>query len=199
MDLQLKKGDRLGVLGCNGSGKTTLCRVISGMLIPTSGSVNLNGRCQAIFNTSIGILPQLTGRENANLLACLMFPELSTEERTELVNEALDFSDLGKFVDTPYAQYSKGMQSRLSLSVISSRVSDLLILDEVFDGADMFFREKVTKRVLNLIEGSGATIFVSHNLDQVRMSCNKVLVMVDGRKWFLGDIEEGIKLYSSLG
>lgn len=195
----LEKGDRLGVLGVNGSGKTTLCRVISGMLGPTSGKVNMNGHCRAIFNTSIGILPQLTGRENAQLLSVLMYPELEQEERNQLVEEALEFSELGEFIDTPYVHYSKGMQSRLSLSVISAKACDLLILDEVFDGADMFFREKITKRILGLIENSGATIFVTHNLDQVRAACNKVLVLVDGRKWFLGDIEEGIKLYSALG
>ncbi len=199
VSLSLNQGDRLGVLGCNGSGKTTLCRVISGMLGPTKGQVKLDGHCRAIFNTAIGILPQLTGRENAQLLSVLMFPELEKKEREELVEEAIEFSELGDFIDTPFVHYSKGMQSRLSLSIISARVSDLLILDEVFDGADMFFREKITKRILDLIEKSGATILVSHNLDQIRLACNKVLVLADGRKWFLGDIEEGIKLYSSLG
>ncbi|MCK5073157.1 MAG: ABC transporter ATP-binding protein [Bacteriovoracaceae bacterium] len=198
-NLEVKKGERLGILGHNGSGKTTLCRCIAGMLIPSTGRISVNGTRRSIFNTTIGIIPELTGRENAYLLSVLMFPELENDERNDLLEEALEFSELGDFLDTPYMHYSKGMQARLCLSVISSNECDLLILDEVFDGADMFFQEKIAKRVLNLIKNSGAVVFVSHNLEQIRTACNQVMVIDGGNAWFKGDVEEGIKLYTSRG
>src|SRR5690606_40243843 len=167
IDLKLNRGDRLGILGVNGSGKTTLCRCISGMYVPTKGTININGEVRSIFDTSVGIIPELTGRENAYLLSRFIFPHISKEERKRIVEEALDFTELGHFLDTPYRTYSKGMQARLSLSIISSKPTDLLILDEVFDGADEFFQAKISKRVLDMIHNSGSVIFVSHSPDQV--------------------------------
>jgi ABC-type polysaccharide/polyol phosphate transport system ATPase subunit len=199
IDLKVKVGERIGVLGHNGSGKTTLCRCIAGMLTPSSGHVELKGTCRAIFDTGTGILPQLTGRENAHLLSIMMYPDLSKKERKVLLDEALEFSELGDFLDTPYVNYSKGMQARLCLSVLSAKECELLVLDEVFDGADIFFQEKITKRVLTLMEKSGSVLFVSHNLNQVRMACNQVIVLDQGRVWFKGGVEEGIKLYGAMG
>jgi ABC-type polysaccharide/polyol phosphate transport system ATPase subunit len=138
-------------------------------------------------------MPELTGRENVYLLGRLFFPEI--KNLTSIVNEAIEFSELGHFIDVPFRQYSKGMQARLLLSLISSQATDILILDEVFDGADYFFQQKLSARMRKFIESSGATIFVSHHAEQIRAICDQVLVMRDGKIGYFGNVEDGIQYY----
>lgn len=198
INLEVNKGDRIGVVGVNGTGKTSLCRVICEMYRPDKGQVTLNGEVRAIFDTSIGVQPELTGRENAALIARLMFSKISRTELNTLVEEALIFSELGHFVDIPYKNYSKGMQARLCLSLISAKPCDVLILDEVFDGADTFFQKKISNRVLEMIKNSGAVIFVSHSPDQIRSACNRVIVLNEHKIHFDGGVEEGLSAYAHL-
>tara|TARA_R110000868_G_scaffold164359_12_gene396905 strand:- start:5713 stop:6501 length:789 start_codon:yes stop_codon:yes gene_type:complete len=198
VNLKLNHGDRLGIIGVNGSGKTTLCRCIAGMYTATKGSVTVSGEIRAIFDTSVGILPELTGRENAQLLSQFLFPNIDKAQRKAIIEDALEFTELGHFLDTPYRTYSKGMQARLSLSLISSKPTDLLILDEVFDGADEFFQEKISKRVLNMIHNSGAVIFVSHSPDQILQACNRAIFLNEGRIEIDGSPEEVIQYYRNV-
>lgn len=195
VSFELKKGDRLGLIGVNGTGKTTLCRCIAGMMRPHGGKIQTKSEVRAIFDVGSGIMPELTGRENAYLLARLFYPKL--KDLKAVVEESIEFSELGHFIDTPFKQYSKGMQSRLILSLISSLPADILILDEVFDGADVFFQAKLSQRMINFISNAGAAIFVSHSVDQIRQVCNKVLVLDHGKVSFLGDVEAGIDHYLS--
>lgn len=198
MSFNIHEGDRLGILGVNGTGKTTLCRCIAGLYNPTRGSILRHGQIRGIFDTATAMYPELTGRENARLLMHFLYPECP-ERHEELVHEALRFSELQEFLDTPYRIYSNGMQARLYLSLISCLPSDVLILDEVFEGADKFFREKISRRILSLIEKSGAVIFVSHSVEQVFRVCNRVLVIDDHQIKFDGDVSAGIQLYWNLG
>lgn len=193
VSFDITRGMRLGILGVNGSGKTTLCRCLAGMMIPQKGSIKTNAEIRAIFDTGTGVMPDLTGRENAMLLARLFFPEI--KDLKPLVNEAIEFSELGHFIDVPFRQYSKGMQARLMLSLISSKSTDLLILDEVLDGADYFFQQKLSVRMKNFIESAGATVFVSHSADQVKEVCEQVMVLNKGKIAFFGDVEEGLDYY----
>ena len=192
----LQKGVRLGILGVNGSGKTTLCRCIAGMMKAQQGKIKTNAKIRAIFDTGTGIMPELTGRENAMLLGKLFYPE--EKDIKSIVEEAIEFSDLGHFIDTPFKKYSKGMQSRLILSLISSIPTDILILDEVFDGADVFFRNKLAQRMVSLIEKTGATLFVSHSTEQIKEVCNKVMVINQGKVHFFGEVQDGIDAYMNL-
>lgn len=196
ISFNLSKGSRLGILGVNGSGKTTLCRCLAGMMKPQEGKIETSKNVRAIFDTGTGVLPELTGRENAHLLARLFFP--GEKNLTPLVEEAIQFSELGHFIDTPFKTYSKGMQSRLLLSLISAKTSDVLILDEVFDGADLFFQKKMAERMKKLIQAAGATVFVSHAPDQIRQVCNKVMVINRGKIHFMGEVEEGIQAFLEL-
>lgn len=198
VSFDLKKGEQVGVLGVNGSGKTTMCRLLAKFYTPDMGEVEVNGEVRAIFDTSVGIIEELTGRENATMIAELMFPNLSSQEKNEIIEDAIEFSELKEFIDIPYNKYSKGMQTRLCLSLISSRPGDLLILDEVFDGADQFFKEKISVRVREMISQSGASFIVSHNPDHIRQTCNR-LIIIDGKKIvFDGKVEEGIKFYNNI-
>lgn len=196
VNLEVFKGMRIGILGVNGSGKTTLCRCIAGMMKAQQGTIDTKAEIRAIFDTGTGIMPELTGRENAFLLARLFFPKVRDLE--PLVNEAIEFSEIGHFIDMPFKTYSKGMQSRLMLSLVSSKSTDILILDEVFDGADVFFQKKLSERMKSFIERAGATIFVSHSSEQVRQICNKVLIINQGKVHFFGDVDEGIETYLKL-
>lgn len=192
----LKRGTRLGLLGVNGTGKSSLCRCIAGVYHPNSGAVKVKGRVQGVFDTAMGIIPELTGRENAELLVQFLYPDFEKDHK-EIVREALEFSELRKFADVAFKFYSNGMMSRLYLSLISSRPVDLMILDEVFEGADAFFREKVSKRVENLISSSGACIFVSHSFGQIQRVCNRLIVLDSGRIAYDGDVDEGIEFYQN--
>ncbi len=196
INFEIKRGTRLGILGVNGCGKTTLCRCIAGMMTPHKGTIKTPKDVRAIFDVGNGIMPDLTGKENARLLARLFFPEI--KDLTPIVEDALAFSELGHFVNVPFKQYSKGMQSRLILSLISAKQTDLLILDEVFDGADIFFQKKIAERMKNLIKTAGATIFVSHSIEQIKEICNQVMVLHKGRVHFYGDVETGISEYINL-
>lgn len=195
IDLEIKRGMRVGILGVNGSGKTTLCRCIAGMMKAQYGTVETKADIRAIFDTGTGIMPELTGRENAHLLARLFFKEANV---LPMVEEAIEFSELGHFIDMPFKTYSKGMQSRLMLSLVSSNATDILILDEVFDGADVFFQKKLAARMLDFIQKAGATIFVSHSAEQVRQICNKVLIINQGKVHFFGEVNEGIETYLNI-
>lgn len=196
ISLEIKKGMRLGIIGTNGSGKTTLCRAIAGMFVPQQGKITSKSDVRAIFDTGTGVIPELTGRENAYLLARLFYPKL--KELKSVVEEAIEFSELGHFIDIPFNKYSKGMQSRLLLSLISSVPSEILILDEVLDGADIFFQKKLADRMQNFIRSAGATLFVSHSLAQITQVCNEVLVLHQGKIHFHGPVTQGWNEYLKL-
>jgi ABC-type polysaccharide/polyol phosphate transport system ATPase subunit len=193
VSFDITRGMRLGILGLNGSGKTTLCRCLAGMMTPQKGQVTTQSEVKAIFDTGTGIMPELTGRENAYLIGRLLFPKM--RDIKPIMDEAIEFSDLGHFIDIPFRQYSKGMQARLMLSIISSQSSDIIILDEVLDGADYSFQQKLSHRMKKFINSSGASIFVSHSVEQIREVCDQVMVMEKGKIIFSGQREEGIQFY----
>jgi ABC-2 type transport system ATP-binding protein len=196
VSFDITRGMRLGIMGTNGSGKSTLCRSLAGMMQPQMGKIISNKEVRAIFDTGTGVVSELTGRENAYLLARLFFPTM--KNLRPVVEEAIEFSELGHFIDVPFMNYSKGMQSRILLSLISSVPSEILILDEVFDAADIFFQKKFAARMRKFIESAGATIFVSHNVDQIRQVCNHLIVLNKGKIHFQGGIEEGYQEYLKL-
>lgn len=191
-----KPGDRIALLGRNGAGKSTLCRCLAGIFPHAKDKIRMSGSVRAILEPSLVLHPDLTGRENAMLLADLTYPHKTRRERKELLEEALAFSGLGGFLDTPYRFYSNGMQSRLCLSVATSQPADIFILDEVFEAADQAFRAAVSRRILHLIDRSGIVFFVSHSQEQVRRVCRKALLLDQGKMLFFGDLEEGLDRYN---
>lgn len=196
ISFDVKKGERVGILGANGVGKTSLCRYLSKII--ASDKILLNGEARAIFETGLNIYPELTGRENAVLLCELMYTNIPRSEKNALVEEAIVFSDLKDFANIPLKNYSKGMKARLFLSLLTARTSDLIILDEVLGGTDQFFAEKLNFRINKMIEGSGASIIVSHNLDEVALLCNRVIVLSDRSIAFDGNVKDGIEFYKNM-
>jgi ABC-type polysaccharide/polyol phosphate transport system ATPase subunit len=199
INFELKVGEKAALIGENGSGKTSLCRCVAGMILPQQGTIQRKGNIQAIFSTASAIHFSLTGRENAFLLGELIFPDLNKEELKEVIEEALQFSELGKFLEAPFFTYSRGMQARLFLSVVTARPTELLILDEVYDGADEFFQIKMQERMNKVIEKSGAVLFISHNADLVGQVCNRAIVLSDKKIIYDGkNVTKGLALYKSL-
>ncbi len=196
IDLKIHKGDRIGILGKNGVGKSTFCRTISGFYKPPVGKIVVRGSVRALYEAALAFYFELSGRENLKVLAEIFY-DRSKDDLEALIEESVAFSELGEAIDAPLKTYSKGMQLRLTLSLLSARPCDLLILDEVFDGADEFFRKKLSERVRNLIESSGAVILVSHHEAQFTEICNRVLVMRDGKFIFDGPPEEAFRVYRS--
>ena len=196
ISLKIKKGDRLGILGNNGSGKTSFCRYVTGIHKPQNHHYfKVKGVVKGIFDTEVAVFSELSGRENLEILAHFFYPELCSSERKKIIQETEAFCDLGKYIDVPFKLYSKGMKSRLFLSLISSHPVDLLVLDEVFNGADYFFNEKITKRIKETIEKSGAVIFVSHSNELIEDVCNRVIVFKNKKIVFDGLPKDGVAFY----
>jgi ABC-type polysaccharide/polyol phosphate transport system ATPase subunit len=197
INFEAYNGDRIALVGRNGAGKSTLCRVLTGIYKPTRGKVETRGTVRSIIDPAATVFPDLTGRENARLLMGLLYPDLR-EEFEDYLQEVLEFSGLGNFLDTPFRHYSNGMQTRLCLSVATCRPANIFILDEVFDGADQEFRARVSKRMLQLIEKSGVVFFVSHSESQVRNICNKALLLHEGKVLEFGAVENIFESYTKL-
>lgn len=194
INFKVSPGERIGLLGVNGAGKSTICRCISGFYTPPGGEIVRNGNVRALFESSLAMFPELSGRENLKVLADIFYdPE--KHDIPKIIQESIEFSELKGFIDVPIKTYSKGMLLRLSLSLLSAVPADILILDEVFDGADEFFREKLATRIRNLIKNSGVVIFVSHQDHHLLEVCNRVLLINNGSIIFDGSPEESLKVY----
>lgn len=199
INFSLDVGEKVALIGENGSGKTSLCRCVAGMIVAQQGEIKRRGDIQAIFSTASAIHFSLTGRENAYLLGELIFPTLSKSQLKEVIEEALEFSELGKFLEAPFFTYSRGMQARLFLSVVTARPTELLILDEVYDGADEFFQVKMQERMNNVIADSGAVLFISHNAELVGQVCNRAIVLHERKFLYDGkNVPKALAVYKSL-
>jgi ABC-type polysaccharide/polyol phosphate transport system ATPase subunit len=198
INLTIKQGDRIALLGKNGVGKSSLCRCMAGYYRPTRGKIISPFEVRAYFDTQVGILGDLTGRENAYLLAAFMYPQLKARHN-EIVEEAIDFSELKGFINAPFRTYSNGMAARLCLSLITAQPSEIFILDEVFEGADHFFKEKLRPRMMQAIGQSGAVVFVSHNEDQIRAVANRAVVIDQSQVVLDASVDEALGFYLRSG
>lgn len=170
-----------------------------GNYTPTTGLVTHNCKIRSVFTTNPQIYPELTGAENAQLSSLqLLYPEATDILLTKLVNESISFAELEKFSDVAIKSYSKGMLTRLFLSIITAYPAEILILDEAFDGADEFFKEKFSPRLENIINLSKATIFINHDSEMLKRHVNRVIVMDKGEVIFDGNPTKGFFYYKSL-
>jgi ABC-type polysaccharide/polyol phosphate transport system ATPase subunit len=195
ISFDVHQGDIIGLLGTNGVGKTSLCRYLSGII--KSDEIIFKGEARAVFDSNMGLYPDLTGRENATLLVELTYSYLTKEEREIILEESIAFSELHEFVDTPFKNYSKGMKSRLYLALVTARESDLVVLDEIFGGTDHFFTEKLAVRISGLVKKSGAAVLVSHSVEDIKRYCNRVIILSNKKVSYDGTVNEGIKQYLS--
>nr|MBP3597982.1 ABC transporter ATP-binding protein [Eubacterium sp.] len=193
IDFEIKKGDRVGVLGLNGAGKSTLLKVIAGVLKPTEGNVETYGKIAPLLELGAGFDKQYTGAENIYLYGAVL--GYSKEFIDKKYNEIVKFSELGKFIDVPVKNYSSGMKSRLGFSIATIVEPDILILDEVLAVGDKRFRKKCEARIRSMFDKGVTVLFVSHSTDQVLRMCNKAILLEQGKLIAHGDVEEVVDLY----
>ena len=193
ISFSIEPGEVVGIVGRNGAGKTSLLKVISGLVGPTHGTVQVGGRIMALLAMGVGFRLMYTGRENLMLGGLLL--GLKTREIADLIPSIAEFSELGDYLDQPYFTYSSGMRSRLAFALATSVPTDIVILDETLAAGDQRFVAKSYQR-LKAIRDSGKTIlFVSHNLGEVARLTSRVIVLERGIATFDGEVLEGLKKY----
>jgi lipopolysaccharide transport system ATP-binding protein len=197
INLQLKRGECLGLIGQNGAGKSTLLKILNGIIKPDKGKVIMRGRVAAIIELGAGFNPALTGKENIYANGAIL--GMRKTEIDKLYDSIVDFSELDAFINTPVRFYSSGMRVRLGFSVAIHLKPDVLLLDEVLAVGDMGFRIKSLNAMASLIKET-AVIFVSHSVDQIARISNKICLLEQGKSVYIGeDISNGILQYENSG
>lgn len=196
INIEVMKGEVLGILGRNGSGKSTLLKILSGVVSPSTGSFELNGKLGTILELSAGFNPNLTGRENIDFYLDVM--EVPEGDKPKLVNDVIEFTELEEFIDRPLKTYSSGMKSKLAFGTNTVINPEILFLDEVLSVGDAVFKRKSFSRMEKMIRNENTVIFVSHDLKSVREICNRVVILDRGEIIFSGDTSEGVNLYQQL-
>ena len=186
----LERGEMLGIIGSNGAGKSTLLKAVSGIMVPTEGTIHREGKIAALLELASGFDGDLTVRENAYLRGAML--GYTRKFMDETYDQIIEFAELREFEDRPFKQLSSGMKSRLAFSIACLVRPDILILDEVLSVGDGAFRKKSETKMREIINGGATTILVSHSLDQVRKMCSKVLWLHKGRQIDFGSDVEGI-------
>lgn len=178
LNLELRAGDRLGLIGHNGSGKTTLLRTLSGAYEPDEGQIEVHGRIAALLDLGLGIDPSATGLDNIRLRGRIA--GLKSREIEDRLQEIADFTGLGPFLAMPLKTYSAGMQARLAFAAATAVDADVLLMDEWIAVGDADFQKLAHRRLLNLVDRAGILVLASHDLDLLRLYCNKVMRLEGG-------------------
>ena len=172
------KGETIGIIGKNGAGKSTLLKLISAILKPTSGSIIVNGNIVPMLELGAGFDLELTGRENILLNGAIL--GYSEEFLLSKINEIIDFSEIGDFIDMPIRNYSSGMMARLAFSISSIVEPDILIVDEILSVGDAEFQKKSFNKMKELMSGGTTVLFVSHDIGKIEELCDKVIWLEKG-------------------
>lgn len=178
INLQIWKGERVGIIGPNGSGKTTLLKIITGITTPTEGSASTQGKVVSLIDLEAGFHPDLTGEQNIYLNGMLL--GMKKREIRQKLHRIIQFADIGSFIDTPMFTYSDGMKLRLAFAVSVHADPDILILDEGFGAGDQNFLEKCQKRMREFYLQKKTVLLVSHWLELVHTNCNRVIILDKG-------------------
>ena len=181
----LEKGDMLGIIGSNGAGKSTLLKAVTGIMIPTGGTIRTEGKIAALLELASGFDPEMTVRENTYLRGAML--GYTREFMDDKYDEIIQFAELEEFQDHMFKQLSSGMMSRLAFSVACLVDPEILILDEVLSVGDGGFQQKSFERMMQILSGGTTGVFVSHSIAQVRELCNKILWLDHGNQIAFSD------------
>ena len=196
LDLEIRKGEVLGILGKNGAGKSTLLKMITGVVSPTSGTLEVNGKISSLLELGAAFNPDLTGYENIYQHGQVM--GLSDKEIKEKEQEIIDFADIGEHLSQPVKTYSSGMFARLAFACAINVDPDILIVDEVLSVGDMAFQLKCFKKFEQFKNKGKTIIFVTHNINDVLANCNRAIILENGRKTFDGSVKDGVNRYKKI-
>jgi lipopolysaccharide transport system ATP-binding protein len=193
VDLEIRRGESLGLIGANGAGKSTLLKLITGVLTPSSGSVRTHGEIGALLELGAGFHPEYSGRDNVTMAAALH--GLSGAQLRERLPEIIAFADIGRYIDEPVKHYSSGMVVRLGFAVIASLKPDLLVTDEVLAVGDESFQKKCVQWMKSYLDGGGTLILVSHSMYHVQKLCRRACWLRDGEIAMSGDVFDVTQAY----
>lgn len=194
VDLEIEKGDIVGIIGHNGAGKSTLLKILTGITPPTEGEIIMRGRVASLLEVGTGFHPELTGRENIFLNGAIL--GMTKKEIVRKFDEIVAFSGVEKFLDTPVKYYSSGMYVRLAFSVAAHMEPDILLVDEVLAVGDAEFQKKCLGKMEEVTQGEGRTILlVSHNMGAIQQICKKVIYLKNGRVEAVGETATIIDQY----
>ena len=195
INLDVKPGEVIGIIGKNGAGKSTLLKILTGITPPTEGEIIMRGRAASLLEVGTGFHPELTGRENIFLNGAIL--GMTRKEITRKFDEIVEFSGIGKFLDTPVKRYSSGMYVRLAFSVAAHMEPDILLVDEVLAVGDAEFQKKCLGKMEEVTKKQGRTIlFISHNMAAIERICNRVLLIEKGKiKKDSTDVSDTVREY----
>jgi lipopolysaccharide transport system ATP-binding protein len=194
INFTLKSGERLGLVGSNGAGKTTLLRVLAGIYEPVTGYVRMHGALNALLDTSLGMNPELTGRENIMLRG--LYGGLSGAKLAQLEEDVIEFAELSDFIDLPMRIYSAGMAVRLGFALATAARPRILLMDEWFLAGDAAFLEKARQRMEDMVRSADILVLSTHNLSIVEEWCTRVIWLEQGRVRSDGPVAEVLEQYT---
>lgn len=197
VSLAVKRGETVAIIGRNGSGKSTLLQIISGTLMPTTGSVTVNGNVAAILELGAGFSPEYTGRENAALNASLF--GVSSKDLPARLDKIEEFAEIGEFFDQPVRSYSSGMYARLAFAVGITLNPEIFIIDEALSVGDAFFQAKCVAALDKFRSAGGTVLLVTHDMHAVSRMCDRGIVLNHGRVLFDGNVGDAVNIYYKLG
>ena len=195
-NLEVHKGEVLGVLGKNGAGKSTLLKMITGVVTPTAGTIELNGKVSSLLELGTAFNPELTGIDNIYQHGQVM--GLTNEEIKAKEQEIIDFADIGDHLYQPVKTYSSGMFARLAFACAINVDPDILIVDEVLSVGDMAFQLKCFKKFEQFKKKGKTILFVTHSITDILRNCTRTIIIDSGRKIFDGDVKEGVERYKKM-
>src|ERR1044071_9884671 len=193
INMDIKRGDIVGVIGRNGAGKSTLLKLLSRTTLPTTGEIKVKGRIASLLEVGTGFHPELTGRQNIFLNGAIL--GMTKKEVTRKFDEIVDFSGVEKYLETPVKRYSSGMYVRLAFAVAAHLESEILIVDEVLAVGDAEFQRKALGKIKDVRKQDRTVLFVSHNMGSILNLCNTGVFLDHGTIYGIGDVEEQVKKY----
>ena len=197
INLEVRRGEALGIIGHNGAGKSTMLKLLSRVTAPTTGTIYINGRVASMLEVGTGFHPELTGRENVYMNGAIL--GMSKSEIDKKFSEIVQFSEVEKFIDTPVKRYSSGMYVKLAFSVAAHLDSEIMIMDEVLAVGDISFQKKCLEKMRAAAKDEQRTVlYVSHNMNTIRQLCDRCIVLDHGRIIFDGPVEKAIEVYANV-
>lgn len=194
INIEIRRGEALGVIGSNGAGKSTLLKILSRVTAPTEGDIWIKGRVSSMLEVGTGFHGELTGRENIYVNGAIL--GMSKDEVDSKIDDIIEFSECAQFIDTPVKRYSSGMYVKLAFAVAAHLDAEIMIMDEVLAVGDMKFQKKCLGKMRDAASEEGKTVlYVSHNMNTIRQLCDRCIVLDKGRIVFEGETEDAIAVY----
>ena len=193
ISLDIEKGESVALIGTNGSGKSTLLKLMTKIIYPTKGKITTNGKLTSLLELGAGFHDDFTGRENIYFNASIF--GLTRKEINDKIDEIIEFSELGEFIDNPVRTYSSGMYMRLAFSVAINVQAEILLIDEILAVGDQHFQEKCFNKLRELKKSGKTIVIVTHNMEQVEQFCDRAVWLYEGQIRMDGKVKDVLKEY----